>query len=728
MNLCLHTARRVTDRWRCWPAWVRDVFGLTWVLAAVGAVLAPALVHGATIGNPANLDQVDYSTPLATLAWTQVHHGQLPLWNPYSALGMPLAFTWNSAPFSLPSLIGYLFPLHLAYTVQVVMPLVVAGPGVYVLGRVMRLGVLGSVMAAVAYELGGAFIEWVGVTPASVMSWAGWLFAAALLIVRGGHRARDIALFAIVLACAIYAGQPEILLLFILALIVFLAVLLGMRLRGSGPLARPVRDLALATLAGIALGAPLALPGFQIATTSISSVGLHAATRLTASPIELVYALRGPAYLGVITVVLALLAVVFRRRRPDVFAFGVIVVVTSSLTFVRPVGSLLRGLPAVGNVYWVLAVGPMAFAVAVLAGVGMDVLVRTHRHRAMMLWTGSGFALAGAALVALTKDHTQTHRFAWPVLETILGLVLVAAMLIAHKHQRQDGSLKSLQPFRVLMGALLLTCETGFLVFAVPPLWSASPSIYSVSPINVALQRAVGSSVVGFGAPYCFPYPLGILPDINVIYRVHEFSVYEPLTPLAYFRSWKAATGSEAFGKPRTTDIFCPAVTTAVVARRFGVGFVTEARGTPGPQGAVFDEKVGGEDLYRIPGSAAATLTSLGTSGDLPAPDVAGTPVAVSHPDPSTWKLDTNSAASQVLRLHLTDVPGWHGTIDGRQLHLQRFSGVMIEARVPAGRHSIEVSYWPITFSVGIVLAASSGALLCGALVVSVFRRRTSKS
>ena len=41
---------------------------------------------------------------------------------------------------------------------------------------------------------------WLGWPNAAAMSWAGWLFATAILIVRGRHRARDIALFAVFLA------------------------------------------------------------------------------------------------------------------------------------------------------------------------------------------------------------------------------------------------------------------------------------------------------------------------------------------------------------------------------------------------------------------------------------------------------------------------------------------------------------------------------------------------
>src|SRR5271165_3867123 len=120
-------ASRVASWIRHWRAWAPDVLGLTWVLGAAGVVLAPALIHGTAIRNPGTyIDQVTYGIPLTNLAWTQVHHGQLPLWNPYNATGLPLAFTWNSAPFSIPALIGYLFPLRLAYIVQAVVPVFVA--------------------------------------------------------------------------------------------------------------------------------------------------------------------------------------------------------------------------------------------------------------------------------------------------------------------------------------------------------------------------------------------------------------------------------------------------------------------------------------------------------------------------------------------------------------------------------------------------------------------------
>ncbi len=267
----------------------------------------------------------------------------------------------------------------------------------------------------------------------------------------------------------------------------------------------------------------------------------------------------------------------------------------------------------------------------------------------------------------------------------------------------------------------LLACESAFLVSAGAPLLSSSPTFFPRTPAEVTLARAVGSSLVGFGTP-CTEPSLGILPNANVAYGVREFNVYDPIVPRSYFNTWRSITGQNA---AFFFVIFCPAVKTATVARRFGVGFVLEPDGSPGPTGAVFDEEVGDhEALYRIPGAAAATVSPLGQGGALPSPDAPGKAVAVTHPNPASWKLETDSSTPQVLRLRLTDVPGWHGTIDGRALKLERFSGVMLQAIVPAGHHTIELHYWPEAFTVGIGLALCSAVGLIVAVVTTGVRRR----
>ncbi len=238
------TSRSKEPRRGRWRHRVPEALGVLWVIVAAGAVMAPALAHGQSLG-PYNLltgfgfsqapgavfhggqasDLIEQMIPWTNLAWTQVHHGQLPLWNPYSALGMPLTFNWQSATFSVPALVGYLFPLHLAYTVQVLITLVLAGTGVYVLTRVLHCGILASAFAGTVFELCGAFMFWLGWPLAAVVSWAGWLFAAAIIVIRGSRRARGIVFLALAVAFAIYAGQPDALTVLGAAFVVFLVVI-----------------------------------------------------------------------------------------------------------------------------------------------------------------------------------------------------------------------------------------------------------------------------------------------------------------------------------------------------------------------------------------------------------------------------------------------------------------------------------------------------------------------
>ena len=170
--------------------------------------------------------------------------------------------------------------------------------------------------------------------------------------------------------------------------------------------------------------------------------------------------------------------------------------------------------------------------------------------------------------------------------------------------------------------------------------------------------------------------------------------------------------------------ILCPSIDNASVARHYGVGFILGHRTGPRPSGTVFVSTVGGEKLYRVPGGAAATLTPLGADGALPPPDAPGSPVAVTHPDAASWKMTIRSSRPAVLRLHLTDVPGWHATLDGRPLTLESYAGAMLQARVPAGSHTVELRYWPSTFTAGIALGLTSVVGLGAGLVVGARRRR----
>jgi hypothetical protein len=214
---------------------------------------------------------------------------------------------------------------------------------------------------------------------------------------------------------------------------------------------------------------------------------------------------------------------------------------------------------------------------------------------------------------------------------------------------------------------------------------------------------------------------MGIMVNANLLYNVQEFAAYDPLTPRAYFSLYKTPISEVA----EFADIFSPAITSTQAARLYGISYLLEPSGVPGPKGSLFVRSLGHEDLYRVPGAAAATLVALRPDGSLPGMYASGAPLRVAHPIPSAWRVVTNSTSQSVLRLRLTNVPGWHATIDGNAVDARPFARTMLQIRVPPGRHVVELQYWPKTFSVGIVLAVCAVLGLAVLLILARVRSRT---
>ncbi|MGD0882195.1 MAG: YfhO family protein [Acidimicrobiales bacterium] len=738
---------------REYPRWL-DVVGVAWVLVAACVALVPTLVHGSYFGsfdllarygltarpgvivhNGAVGDQTDEVVPWITMAWTQVHHGHLPLWNTYEVNGMPLAFNWGSGAFSLPALVSYLTPLRIIYWVQIAVSFVVGGTGAYFFGRVLRLHPIACTFAATTWVLSGPFFGYLGLPDTSVMSWAGWQFAAVVLLLYGRHRYLAVVLLAVSLAFSILAGNPQIEILIVLALVVFVAVVLICRMaefHDSGPIRRPVVDLAVATVAGVALAGPLVLPGLQLAAISVRNVSPYAVPDPKSQVLGLVFQsfwgqplagsyLNGQgffptqwAYVGAIAVVLAVVAVAIRWRRPVVLGLAAAAIVAIGASVLLPVEQVLNALPLVGHSWWSRSLIPLAFLVAMLGAIGLDVVIRQEERRRTAWWAFSGFSalavvigllwLFGRGSLPGYAAHVRAWSFVWPSILTGVGL-LVFGWLVLH-YRRADGAAGDPMRWRRLaigVGGSLLVLQTVYLVVADGPVFGSSSTPFQPTPAVAALQRAVGPSLVGLGVGRNGGLGLGLAPDSNVDYGIREFAEYDPIAPQSFFSDWVRYNGTPT-GVEEVYD-FAPSITRAAVARRYGVSYVLEQSGHPGPSGAVFDTRVGNEDLYRIPGAATATLVPTIGPSAWPSVDASGTAVPVETPSPSQVRIVTDSTSPEILRLRLTALPGWSATIDGRPLATATYLSWMLQARLPPGRHVIELTYWPKRFTEGIVLA-----------------------
>ena len=690
-----------------------------------------------------------------------MHHGALPLWNPYSGLGVPLAFNWQSAAFSVPSLIGYAVPLQYAYTAGVVTTLVIAGTGGYFFGRVLRLGLLGALTVMAVFELSGPLIAWSGYPQAQVMAWGGWIFAAALLILRGERRILSITLFAVATAGAVYGGHPETLITTMSAALLFFVLLVVSRALPArlqlprGPVLKPVVDLGVAAAVGAALSAPLLLPGAELVGQSVRSSGgsspalpVHDLIYLVFSnfdgtPVPGSYPFEGAffynettAYVGVIAVVLALLGILIgvRARRPAAIALAVVGVVLASVVWIGPLSTLANDLPVLGLANWLRGFMPLALVVAALAGIGMDGLLRKDADPVARTALGGAFVLAALFVAALWAfgrkggdlpayfgtfaEHEHTVSFLWPVIAIVIGLVVSG--FLWWRPRWSTGVL-----------CVLLGTEVLSLLAAGGVLIASSSNGYPATAAVQQLQRIVGAARVGTGGTAGAGCPVGILPDANILFGIHQVNMNEPIMPKKYFSAWEnenhTIPGVAAFSQ------FCPAITSAAQARQLGVSYVLEPAGVPGASGTTYITTLrvpsahpgssgttsSNEDLYFVPSSGIVTLSTrrVGGLARRPAPHL-----RVSSTSSGTLDVTVHQTEPGTLNFHVSDVPGWHATIDGRPLALRSSSEFDLHADVPAGKHDVRLKYWPSSFSAGLLLAAIAAAGIACALSVTWLR------
>jgi hypothetical protein len=122
-----------------------------------------------------------------------------------------------------------------------------------------------------------------------------------------------------------------------------------------------------------------------------------------------------------------------------------------------------------------------------------------------------------------------------------------------------------------------------------------------------------------------------------------------------------------------------------------------------------------GLHLYRVDGARPPAWMD----GDAEA-------VVEEHPArPAQRSFRVTASREGTLLLTTPFVEGWSARIDGRAAAVRRANGYMQAVDVPAGRHEVELAYWPPGLSAG----AGTAALAAVALGIAVARgRRVSAS
>ena len=755
------------DRW--WPT----VGALAWIVVIAGLTVVPAITGGRSMG-PFNTlyqsgltsipgyhannfitgDNITQGVPWSAYNWVAVHHGQLPLWNRFNGLGLPQAFNFLSGSFAPTSMVSYLAPLRYAFATLEFAKLVVAGTGVLLLGRVLRLSVVSALFAATVFELSGALTGWLAWPQSGSVAWLGWVLALVILVAENRRGVAAVVLLAVVVAANALEGHPETLALD-LACAAFVGVVIGCTdVRGSAHViataARRVGRVALGMLAGLALSAPLLWPGITVLENGVRHGNVHYSGFALINLSNVLaagyfgYPVAGSTFfgtnnyyetamwVGVITVVLALAALIAPWRRRYVTVFAAIAAVCLVVLFFHPLAMFLSSHALTNAVQWWHLTFLLTVALAVLAGFGVDNIVHRWRSTRQLGAFVAATALVGGAVAFLWLRRGSQHltplasslqrtALRWPSIGLITCVACALVLAVTSYVARSHPSIRPTRRIAFGVVTVLFVVETLTLFTATPQLWSSSTKFFQATPAIRTLQRTVGDERVGLGACVRLtaqPVNLGIRVESNIMYGISEFAAYDPLIPTSLFNAWYRASGAPAPGA-FVGSVFCPSVTTRALARHFGVRYVIEPASASTPAGFVFVQRLGDEQLDLVPGTGVVTTESPTDAPDGPA----ATPVRVHWTTNSSMTLATSAERATVLYVHEQAAKGWHVAIDGRPAPFSVYDHTMMLVNVPAGRHEVSLTYRPASFVKGLALALITAVALLVWLLVDHRRR-----
>lgn len=129
-----------------------DAAAVALILLLTAVAARPLLVGGTILG----LDAATQFYPWYSFLGESLRSGQIPGWNPNQFSGVPFAGDPLSGWTYLPAMLLFtLLPLAAAAKSFMFFHLLLAGVSMYALGRALRLGVPGALVAAVAFEFSG---------------------------------------------------------------------------------------------------------------------------------------------------------------------------------------------------------------------------------------------------------------------------------------------------------------------------------------------------------------------------------------------------------------------------------------------------------------------------------------------------------------------------------------------------------------------------------------------
>ncbi|MBA3994684.1 MAG: hypothetical protein C0469_14295 [Cyanobacteria bacterium DS2.3.42] len=468
-----------------------------------------------------------FHIPFQLYAAKEMKRMHLPLWNPCFGCGFPTFAELQYCTFSpfrgiFQASNSYLYNLGIA------VKCLIAALGTFALSRLFTFSTGASVFAAIAYGLSPFVLRELEL-PNEVQMFP--LLAAAFLYLGNGKSFVKTALLGACTAIALASMHPEF---FFLAILNSLVIMLAAR--PFAPAQHPAqvgKNILLAGVIGVCLGAPLLLPFLELASNG-DSYKFHEFS-IQKDPIQTLLSglvtpvnKGGSAFLGVVSLLMAIFALLFGNRKNRWLAIWALAL-GSLCSLPGPLEQLskIQLFSLIPPRYWL---APFLMSLSLLAAHGVDLSLeqmQNHRRRELILLTVSAallaiipFVLINGHIVLPGFDGTLPAPVIMPgeAVKGALALAAAMAVMAAAYFVKLPFKAISILPLLLLAANLLSVGDASR--SALSPTF---PFTYSSSAVLEEIRKS-GERMTAAGHHFFYP-------NIALAYELRDFRHTGPLVP-----------------------------------------------------------------------------------------------------------------------------------------------------------------------------------------------------
>jgi hypothetical protein len=415
------------------------------VLIAIPLIYFYPVIFGQVVLAPG--DGWAQNFPMRVLVGQMIARGELPLWNPFIFAGTPLAASVYPGSFYPLNWLFAFLPPRWAMNTVVLATYYLALTGTYLYARRVGINRIGALLAGTAFTFGGFMINHLSHTSRiAAAAWLPWVLLAIESLAVSDTRSKAwkwVALGSLMIALQFLAGEPQMMLFSALICAPF-AVFASWRCEGRAARWRLIIAISAMLLVGILLSMIQMLPSFELLSQSERSdpgpafFGVYSFPPWQLPGLVFPYFFGGamfppyrlpywgrdiPAimsgYVGMLTWILALVAVFGEKRNARVWLWLGVAVISMILAFggYLPFGlnDRLYQIPGYKTFRGLYRHQfEFTFAMAVLAGFGLNHLGRLKPQPARRsLWIGTILMSAIVAVIVIL------YRFFGDALATV---------------------------------------------------------------------------------------------------------------------------------------------------------------------------------------------------------------------------------------------------------------------------------------------------------------------